>query len=79
METEIKSELRRREGCISVEMESSGLQSICDYYELELYTFFFPADVLENSFWLRENLGGEVENNIQIEMFNIALKIAIEI
>lgn len=79
METKNKTDKRRNEGCLSVEMESSGLQAICNYYGLELYTFFFPADLLDSDSWSKASLSGEKEHNIQKETFNIALKIALEI
>ncbi len=79
METQNKVQKRKEEGCVSVEMESSGLQAICNYYGFELYTFFFPADVLDGDLWSKANLGGEIEHNIQRETFKVALKIAMEI
>lgn len=79
METQDKANQRKSEGCIAVEMESSGLQAICDYYGLELYTFFFPADLLDGDAWNRGDFGGEAERDIQREAFKVALKIAMEI
>lgn len=79
METRNKTNQRRSEGCICVEMESSGLQAICNYYGFELYTFFFPADLLENDSWDVASLGGKIEHDMQKATFKIALKIALEI
>lgn len=79
METQNKVQKRKEEGCVSVEMESSGLQAICNYYGFELYTFFLPMDILDGDLWSKANLGGEIEHNIQRETFKVALKIAMEI
>ena len=79
METRNKTNQRRSEGCICVEMESSGLQAICNYYGFELYTFFFPADLLENDSWDVASLGGKIEHDTQKATFKIALRIALEI
>lgn len=40
---------RKGEGCIAVEMEVAGVQSVCDFYGLELYDFLEAGDVLEES------------------------------
>jgi len=37
---------RKEEGCIAVEMEVAGLQSVCDFYGFELYDFLVTGDVL---------------------------------
>mgnify|MGYP002520586756 CR=1 FL=1 len=79
METQNKAQQRKNDGCISVEMESAGLQALCDYCGFELYTFFFPADLLDGELWDKANLGGETEHDIQKETFDIALTIATEI
>lgn len=35
---------RKSEGCIAVEMEAVGVQTVCDYYGLDLYDFFSAGD-----------------------------------
>lgn len=77
METANKVLARKNEGCISVEMESSGLQAICDFYGYELYTFFFGADLFEGECWSKSKLGGNIERDIQKATFDIALQIAL--
>lgn len=79
METQDKARRRKSEGCISVEMESSGLQAICNYYGFGLYTFFFSGDLLNDDSWEQANLGNEAEHDIQKATFDAALKIAMEI
>ena len=76
METKNKVLEKRKLGCVSVEMEASGLQSICDYYGYELYTFYFGGDVFDDSSWDKSNLGGLKERDIQRNVFKIALELA---
>lgn len=47
---------RKAEGCIAVEMELAGVQSVCDFYNLELYDFLEAGDVLESSGYEVEGL-----------------------
>jgi uridine phosphorylase len=46
-ETRDQLAARRREGCIAVEMETAGVQAVCDHYGLELYAFLVTGDVLD--------------------------------
>ena len=79
METVNKANARREEGCLTVEMESAGLQAICDYYGYELYVFFFGADLLNADSWDKGSLGNEKEFDIQKETFKVALDVALSI
>ena len=38
---------RKADGCISVEMECAALQAMCDFRDLEFYTFFTSGDLLD--------------------------------
>lgn len=75
METQNKVATRRKEGCISVEMECAGLQAVCDYLNIDLYMFLFSGDLLLEK-WHRGELGGEIENSKQADCFDLALRIA---
>lgn len=48
---ETKGLVRKRmeEGCIAVEMELAGVQSVCDFYNLKLYAFFETGDILDTN------------------------------
>jgi purine-nucleoside phosphorylase len=50
-ETEGNIELRKNDGCISVEMEASALQSVCDFREVDLYYFLSSGDLLDSPEW----------------------------
>lgn len=47
---------RREEGCIAVEMEVAGVQSVCDFYGLQLYDFLEAGDVLGETDYEPEGL-----------------------
>lgn len=64
---------RKAEGCIAVEMELAGVQSVCDYHGWDLYNFIVTGDVLsENDY----SVGGLSSANHDMDKFNIALEIA---
>lgn len=67
---------RKAEGCIAVEMEVAGVQSVCDFYGLELYDFLEAGDVLESSGYEVAGLHGANHN---LGKLYIALDIALEI
>lgn len=75
-ETEQNIAKRKADGCISVEMESAGLQALCTYKNLELYTFFFASDLVDGEVWENVNLGTPEEKKKQINCFEIALRLA---
>ena len=67
---------RRSEGCICVEIESAGIQALCNFHGIEFFTFFFGADILNNDLCDKADLGGSNERNLQEETFIIAIKVA---
>lgn len=50
-ETRGNFEKRKNEGCISVEMECSAVQAMCDYRGLNVYFFFTCGDLLDAPKW----------------------------
>ena len=46
METVNKVKKRKEEGCIVVEMELASCQAVANYFNIELYDFLQPGDVL---------------------------------
>ena len=71
-ETLAKREKMRKEGVLTVEMESSGLEAIADHIGVQFYTFFFAGDILGES-WTPGDLGGERERRRQISAVEVAL------
>lgn len=67
---------RKEEGCIAVEMEVAGVQSVCDFYGLELYDFLETGDVLESSGYEVDGLHGANHN---LGKLYIALETALRV
>lgn len=70
-------EKRKADGCISVEMECAGLQAMCDFRGLELYTFFTSGDLLDAPEWdTRREEGQTKGTQHDTGHFDIALELA---
>lgn len=78
-ETKGNMEKRKAEGCIAVEMECAGVQAVCDFRGLELYSFLISGDLLDADEWDRRILGSDEETNHQLSNFYIALELALRI
>ena len=77
METVNKVNKHKEEDCIAVEMEVSGIEAVSRYYDIQNYHILFSADSLDNEEdWYRADLGGDVELNLQLKAFKVALNIA---
>ena len=73
METREHVRRRKEDGCIAVEMELAGVQSVCDYYGFELYDFLATGDVVDQPEYDPDGLH---EANHSFEKFDIAIEIA---
>ncbi len=71
-ETKTACEERKKDGCIAVEMELAGIQAVCDFYGIELYSFIVSGDVLDGEKYIPDGLS---EANHSLDKFFIALKI----
>ena len=77
METADKVKKRKEDGCITVEMEVAGVEAVSRFYNIDNYHLLFSADSLEHEEnWDRVDFGGDKELALQIEMFEVALKLA---
>lgn len=50
-ETKAKLKARKAEGCIAVEMELAGVESVCDFYGWNVYDFLVTGDVLDQAIY----------------------------
>lgn len=76
-ETVRNFEKRKAEGCISVEMECSALQALCDFRELNLYMFLTCGDLLDAPKHLFRNGDGQYQGTQHdAGHFEIALSLA---
>ena len=71
-ETKTACEERKKDGCIAVEMELAGIQAVCDFYGIELYSFIVSGDVLDGEKYIPDGLS---EANHSLDKFFIALKV----
>ena len=78
-ETRGNMEKRKAEGCIAVEMESAGLQAVCDFRNLDFYQFLIGCDLLDAPEWDRRILGDTGERTHQLRSFYLALELALKI
>lgn len=65
--------LRKKEGCIAVEMELAGVQAVCDFYGFELYDFLSAGDVVAEGNYQTEKLS---DANHSCDKLHIALMIS---
>lgn len=80
METINKVNKHKEEGCIAVEMEVSGVEAVARYYDIDNYHLLFSADSLDAlEKWERVDFGGDNELQLQIEAFEVALRVAREL
>ena len=64
---------RVNEGCIAVEMELAGVQSVCTFHGWKLYNFLMTGDVLDQSEY---EVAGLSNANHSFSKFNLALMLA---
>lgn len=71
-ETKTAISERKKDGCIAVEMEVAGVQAVCDFYGIELYSFLMTGDLLDSDEY---NPDGLEYANHSCDKFFTALKI----
>lgn len=74
-ETQKNIDNRKKDGRISVEMECSAMQAVCDFRGKELYYFLASDDLLDAPEWIDRSKDKEVPLNHKISNFYIALKL----
>ena len=76
-ETENNIAKRKADGCISVEMECSAMQAVCDFRGLELYYFLTSGDLLDSPEWDERHVEGEYAGTQHdTRHFDIAIELA---
>ena len=78
-ETREKTERRKAQGAICVEMECAGMQALCDFRGTEFFQFFYTGDNLDHSDWQPRSLSGEArlddKSKIALLAFELGLRI----
>lgn len=64
---------RKAEGCIAVEMEIAGVQAVCDFHNLDLYTFVVTGDVLSEDGY---TIGTLADANHNVDKLRLAIELA---
>lgn len=75
-ETEKEIEIRKKEGCIVVEMELSACQAVANYLGIDLYCFLYTADNLDNVVWEKGQRDSLLAKDKRLQILNVALSIA---
>ena len=76
-ETENNIVKRKADACISVDMECSAMQAVCDFRGLELYYFFTSGDLLDSPEWDKRRDEGEYAGTQHDSRhFDIAIELA---
>ena len=70
---------RKKDGCVCVEMESSGLQAVANFLNVNYYTFFLTGDIFDTESWSIDDLSSNKEKEKQFSSFEIALLLKKEI
>lgn len=77
-ETKNNFEKRKGEGCISVEMECSAFQAVCNFRNLQLYYFLTSGDLLDAPEWNSRRVENDYTGTQHdVSHFNIALELAV--
>lgn len=70
-------EKHKADGCISVEMECSAIQAMCNFRNLDFYVFFTSGDLLDAPEWdIRHKEGETAGTQHDAGHFDIALELA---
>ena len=76
-ETERNFEKRKEDGCISVEMECSAMQAVCDFRNIELFYFLSCGDLLDCPKWDKRNpQNGYEGTQHDVRLVNLAIDLA---
>ena len=77
-ETRRNMELRKNDGCITVEMECAGVMAMADFRGVEAYQYLYTADNLDAPEWEARTLG-TLSDNTKEQYARIALEVAVRL
>ena len=76
-ETKNNFEKHKADGCISDEMECASVEAMCQFRNLDVYTFFMSGDLLDAPEWDERKVPGEIKGTQHDgRYFDIALRLA---
>lgn len=76
-ETKEKVMRRKAEGAITVEMEASAIQAVCNFREIDLFMFFYAGDNLAAREYDCRSLSGDVKLDEKAKIAYLALELAV--
>ena len=72
--------MRKKEGCVCVEMENSALGAVAQFYGLKFGQILYGADCLEGSCWaLRKWESDEIKQKSTFEILKLAMELVTKI
>jgi len=77
-ETRGNMEKRKKEGCITVEMECASIMAAAQFRGIEAYQFLYAADNLDEDVWDARVLGG-LPHDSREKFLRIALEVAVRV
>ncbi len=77
-ETQKNMELRKKAGCITVEMECASIMALAAFRNIDIYQFLYTADNLDCEKW-EPRLLGNMPDNLREQYVRIALEVAIRL
>jgi len=77
-ETRGNMEKRKKEGCITVEMECASIMAVAQFRGIETYQFLYAADNLDEDVWDARVLGG-LPHDSREKFMRIALEVAVRL
>lgn len=77
-ETRKNMELRKSDGCLTVEMECAAVMAMAQFRGVKAYQFLYSADNLDGEEW-DERILGDMPNDIREQLVRIALEVALRL
>lgn len=74
-ETRAKTDRRKEQGCVAVDMECAAVQAVAEFRQVKLAQFFYAEDNLDQEVWDARGLASGVKNEAQ-RLFQAAVDCA---
>lgn len=65
---------RKEQGCICVDMECSAITAFAQFYNIDIFQFFYAADSLADAEWDKRSLGNNAEMDKKMLVADLALE-----
>ncbi len=75
-ETKEKVAWMKEHGAKCVDMEVASISAVCQFRNIDLVTFFYAGDNLDNEYWDKRSLSGSDRVDDKIRVMDLALELA---